>query len=242
MGRAAPAGNDRHSDQRSVEGIRDPERTPAADKGRVEEKVMGVYIKGMEMPKTAFDCSVKVNPEERQCVFTHKTFEETLGLLTERRCADCPLVEIKEPHGRLIDGDKLHEEVFDCYSRDAYDKIMDIVFDIVEAPTVIEAEGKMAREEAIKQLDMWAMSGNAVPVVAIHMAIEALRNQLAMEWIPINEKAPEGDKVVLVNVITKDSDYEVICMRAYETRSAYEVGWVNAWMPLPEPYKEGKQT
>jgi hypothetical protein len=66
---------------------------------------MGIYIKGMKMPKTAFDCSVKVSPEERQCVFTHKTFEETLGLLTERRCADCPLVEIKEPHGRLIDAD-----------------------------------------------------------------------------------------------------------------------------------------
>lgn len=107
----------------------------------------------------------------------------------------------------------------------------------------------MTKEEAIKWIDDRMCFGRGTftehhpPNIdecwqAGMMAIKALRNQPAMEWIPINEKAPEGDKVVLVNVITKDSDYEVICMRAYETRSAYEVGWVNAWMPLPEPYKE----
>ena len=35
----------------------------------------------------------------------------------------------------------------------------------------------MTREEAIKQLKMWSMCGNAVPVVAIQMAIDALQEQ-----------------------------------------------------------------
>ena len=98
---------------------------------------MAIYIKGMEMPKTAFDCSVKVNPEERQCVFTHKTFEETLGLLTERRCADCPLVEIKEPHGRLVDMDKALEVIALEYGYDGIEDDMEY-----KVPTIIERSDK----------------------------------------------------------------------------------------------------
>ena len=63
---------------------------------------MAIYIKGVEMPKTAFECSTKVNPDERQCNYTGKVFEETYGLLVEHTCPDCPLVYIPEPHGRLI--------------------------------------------------------------------------------------------------------------------------------------------
>lgn len=33
----------------------------------------------------------------------------------------------------------------------------------------------MNKQEAIKQLNAWAMRGDTVPVVAIHMAIEALK-------------------------------------------------------------------
>lgn len=103
---------------------------------------MGVYIKGMEMPKTAFDCSIKVNPEERQCIFTHKTFEETFDLLTERRCEDCPLVEIKEPHGRLIEEPKAL--AYDGLSKISPDDFVGIAKcfceQIKEHKTVIKAE------------------------------------------------------------------------------------------------------
>ena len=57
---------------------------------------MGVYIPNMEMPKNAFNCSNKINPEERRCIYTGKVFEETLSLLTDRPCGDCPLLEIDE--------------------------------------------------------------------------------------------------------------------------------------------------
>ena len=35
----------------------------------------------------------------------------------------------------------------------------------------------MTKDEAIKQLNAWAMRGDTVPVVAIHMAIEALEKE-----------------------------------------------------------------
>ena len=51
---------------------------------------MGVYIKGMEMPERCGQCFLRVgNCKQRTYM--------------ERRPKDCPLVEIKEPHGRLID-------------------------------------------------------------------------------------------------------------------------------------------
>ena len=52
--------------------------------------MMGVYIKGMEMPERCGQCFLRVgNCKQRTYM--------------ERRPKDCPLVEIKEPHGRLID-------------------------------------------------------------------------------------------------------------------------------------------
>lgn len=64
---------------------------------------MGVYIKGLEMPETCGECVARhlakcgvtiqwlLGPEEH-----YKTKKE-----------DCPLVEIKTPHGRIIDADKI---------------------------------------------------------------------------------------------------------------------------------------
>jgi hypothetical protein len=60
----------------------------------------------------------------------------------ERRPKGCPLVEVKEPHGDLVDRDKLMVDVMDRdldhLQRDDWKEVIQIVED---APTVIEAEG-----------------------------------------------------------------------------------------------------
>lgn len=53
-----------------------------------------IAIPNVDKPKNAFDCSKKINPEERICIYTGKVFEETLSLLLDRPCDDCPLIEI----------------------------------------------------------------------------------------------------------------------------------------------------
>lgn len=55
---------------------------------------MMIALPNKDKPKNAFDCSVKINPEERMCIYTGKVFEETLSLLLDRPCDDCPIVEI----------------------------------------------------------------------------------------------------------------------------------------------------
>ena len=57
---------------------------------------MGAYIPNMKKPKNAFDCSKKINPEERMCIYTGKVFEETLSLLLDRPCDDCQLIEVDD--------------------------------------------------------------------------------------------------------------------------------------------------
>lgn len=104
---------------------------------------MSVLIKGMDMPKIVFECSTKINPEERRCNYTGKVFEETFSLLTQRRCDNCPLVEIPTPHGRLIDADKLEKVIEDAMNRKdnplGYDAV-EILGEIYVAKTIIEAE------------------------------------------------------------------------------------------------------
>ena len=100
---------------------------------------MGVYIKGMEMPKNCAEC------------FFHKVFPATGVGINQLYCAlcginivkmsdalpDCPLVPVP-PHGRLIDADAI-----------PYNKIMieddDFYYGITQPriermPTIIPAE------------------------------------------------------------------------------------------------------
>lgn len=42
-------------------------------------------------PKHCFDCSTKINPEERKCNVDGHIFEETLGVITSHRDHHCPL-------------------------------------------------------------------------------------------------------------------------------------------------------
>ena len=84
---------------------------------------MGVYIKGMTMPKTCIEC---MNSGLRTAIRCTEWTKISAGLRENHRSISCHLTEVPEPHGRLIDADKL---------------FLDIEWhDIEEAPTVIEEE------------------------------------------------------------------------------------------------------
>ena len=96
---------------------------------------MSVLVKGMEIPKSCFYCPFreKVNPDDYVCMALNKEFEETFSLIVGKRHKDCPLIEVP-PHGRLIDVDKLEEEVCCGCKRGCIDCA------IANAPTVIPAD------------------------------------------------------------------------------------------------------
>ena len=98
---------------------------------------MSVLIKGMEMPETCSDCewSYYVGNGRAMCRRVSKT--DKTDIMTKRRADFCPLVEVKEPHGRLIDADELANKTF--YSTTGAPYITYKTF--CNAPTVIEAEG-----------------------------------------------------------------------------------------------------
>ena len=60
-----------------------------------------------------------------------------------------------------------------------------------------------------------------------------------MEWIPVSERLPESDYMCLVSCKTKKGVQSV--NRAYYSDGYWHgsgsMSGVEAWMPLPEPYK-----
>ncbi len=73
---------------------------------------MSVLIKGMEMPTNCQDCPL--NYDQMACKVTGtRWWSDTIVLMNfdseKERLYDCPLVEVKEPHGRLIDADELEK-------------------------------------------------------------------------------------------------------------------------------------
>ena len=98
---------------------------------------MGVLIKGMEMPKCCADCTLVCNDEyglEALCVLIDD------GIISDDgRRDDCPLVQVKEPHGKLIDVSKLN--MYDVSPVNGFCVIGVTEEDIELADAVIEAEG-----------------------------------------------------------------------------------------------------
>ena len=101
---------------------------------------MSVLIRGMEMPKNCDTCFVRVI---RCKLYLHGR---------KHRHPDCPLVEVKEPHGRLIDADEMMMSLADWWyssfgqeeteESKAIRTVMDKIEQSIDAITVIEAEGR----------------------------------------------------------------------------------------------------
>lgn len=91
---------------------------------------MSVLIKGMRIPEDCFSCLLK---EEGFCNITNAYAVE----INERN-SDCPLVEIPETHGRLIDADKL-KNTFDIVPAGRITRAS-VRTTINHAETIVEAE------------------------------------------------------------------------------------------------------
>ena len=111
---------------------------------------MSVLIKGMEMPKSCYDCPMMF---ERKSEILNTTYHDCPLLnianfvdgYTSSRHPNCPIIELP-PHGKLIDGDAL-ERRFELLAGDDWNKsvgasrvIMDCAYIVGDAPTIIGAE------------------------------------------------------------------------------------------------------
>ena len=109
---------------------------------------MSVIIKGMKKPKSCFKI---VNGEYEYCPFVN-TDDDCVILLKKGICEGtwtdqynkCPLGEVPEPHGRLIDADALIVNTLNKMSGNyAAERVFyELCHAVNTAPTVIEADGE----------------------------------------------------------------------------------------------------
>ena len=96
---------------------------------------MSVLIKNMEMPQKCGQCKLYHAEYPMHCMAVegHRTVGAPYGM---QRPDWCPLVEVKEPHGRLIDAD----ETIRIWEGATIEGSIKPLIDA--RPTVIEAEGR----------------------------------------------------------------------------------------------------
>ena len=94
---------------------------------------MSILVKGVPMPKCCGECSAI------RCFLLDELTDEEIE---SKRHEKCPLVEVPEPHGRLIDAEVLTKNLVKRWNvsddQDFCNK--EVWHGIAEAPTVIEAE------------------------------------------------------------------------------------------------------
>ena len=89
---------------------------------------MSMLIKGMDMPEHCYECLLR---QGNCCLLLYEAVPPTVPL---KRLADCPLVEIPTPHGRIIDEDEI-------FKRPHCGECNDATLDAINnAPTILEAE------------------------------------------------------------------------------------------------------
>lgn len=94
---------------------------------------MSVLIRGMEMPMNCDECNMYVGTAySTGCNIESNGIPNRYNYDPKKRPDWCPLVEVKTPHGKLIDADKLFLPQEDMGSKMA----------LLCAPTVIDAEGE----------------------------------------------------------------------------------------------------
>lgn len=98
---------------------------------------MGVYIPKMKKPKCCGECLLCLDDgriANGYCMIFHRHVNMT------ELDKNCPLIEIKTPHGRLVDEKELAIKIVESnYGVDFINKTTAL---IIDAPTVIEAEGE----------------------------------------------------------------------------------------------------
>ena len=99
---------------------------------------MGIYIEGMEIPKSCWKCPFH---DEDYC------YPGDMSISRDHhsdRSKYCPMIEVPDGHGRLIDADELI--VHDGWLAEAECQRTHITFvysnDLADAPTVIPAAGR----------------------------------------------------------------------------------------------------
>ena len=95
----------------------------------------------MEMPGHCFNCSTKIDPDNRKCNIDGHVFEETLSKLTCRRDENCPLHELPQ-HGDLIDRRELLSTVMQVVTKFPTNNIaaiehLDFVSALLRGATVV---------------------------------------------------------------------------------------------------------
>jgi len=102
---------------------------------------MSVLVKGMSIPDNCESCAFATG-----FGFCLAKSDNFCGYTNDRKRPEwCPLVEVPEPHGRLIDADYLGEHLYICETNGRPLHIMELderLACIDEVPTVIEAEGE----------------------------------------------------------------------------------------------------
>ena len=113
---------------------------------------MSVLIKGMKMPENCDECKFSTwsNLHQTAACKRHDfdpCFKDYSREYKEKRADFCPIVEVPEPHGRLIDADALNIGEYEREDDDtgtleiSLGGLFDLYHKIKGAPTVIKAEG-----------------------------------------------------------------------------------------------------
>lgn len=124
------------------------ESVDAASRAAEGGNRMSIYIPGMEMPKTCFNCALSHRVQHDitlECLATPHKYRIDFQTAETCRCAEiCPLVPVPD-HGRLIDADALKKNAypFPCAIGTEWATTLR---QINEAPTVIPASGGKENE------------------------------------------------------------------------------------------------
>ena len=95
----------------------------------------------------------------------------------------------------------------------------------------------MTKSEAKAVLEGYRANPLVNDKEAFNVAIQALESQ--PKWIPTSERLPEESGEYIITIANYEPHTETSWFYENEKVWSHKNADVSAWMPLPQPYKEG---
>ena len=157
------------------------------------------------------------------------TLDEDIKICSEQAIAtfiECILTLKKLPSADYIEQIKWERDT-------AIQQLKDLGYSLGEKPR----QGDLiSREETYKVLTDYYHHTTETQHSGLREALGRVPS--ASQWIPCSERLPSGDETtILVNVARSDMVYPIILCMGKDAIPMAEHGDINAWMPLPTPYK-----
>lgn len=91
----------------------------------------------------------------------------------------------------------------------------------------------------VDQKEIYTNGARLIQTLRVKQMVDHyFKNANTQQWISCSERLPKENQIVMCSVKKEYASHRIVLQR-FDDKEYWHNGTIEAWMPLPEPYREG---